>query len=171
MNKHLLVVMSMLLLGCGTSYQQTVVTPLRSSLEPGKAVLISVPQDGFYAATEYKGSGQMTAGISRVAFLRFATNVDVTADCHGADCFDRANTGGYGYYVRPEILQWEDRATEWSGRSDKVEIRLTIYDADTRQEIATQVVAGRSSWWTLGGDHPQDLLKEPVTEYVEGLYR
>ena len=63
MNKPLLIVMSVLLLGCGTSYQQTEVTPSLSSLEPGKSVLISAPQDGSYGANEYKGSGQMAAVV------------------------------------------------------------------------------------------------------------
>ena len=171
MNKYLLVVVSVFLLGCGTSYQQTVVKSSTSSLEVGKAVLISVPENGSYGTTVYNGSGQMTAGASRAAFLRFAEKADVTADCHGTNCFDQARSGGYGYYVQPEILHWEDRATEWSAISDKLEIRLTIYDANTRQEIASQVVAGNSSIWTFGRDHPQDLLKAPVTEYVEGLYQ
>ena len=171
MKKSLLVAVSFFLLGCGTSYEQTVVKPSMGSLEAGKSVLISAPQDGSYGGKEYEGSGQVTAGVARGAFLRFATQADVTTDCHGADCFDRARAGGYGYYVRPEILQWEDRATEWSGVSDKVEIRLSIIDVRTGQEIASQVIAGKSSVWTFGGDHPQDLLKEPVTEYVEGLYR
>ena len=171
MNKYLLTVMSILLMSCGTSYQQTVVKPSISSLDAGKAVLVSVPQDGFYGTDVYVGSGQMTAAVSRAAFLRLVMQSDVTTDCHGTDCFDRARAGGYGYYVQPEILRWEDRATEWSGISDKVEIRLTIFDASTRQEIASQVVAGKSSIWTFGGDHPQDLLVQPVTDYVEGLYR
>ncbi len=32
-------------------------------------------------------------------------------------------------------------------------------------------LASLSSFWTFGGDRPQDLLKEPVTQYVEELYR
>jgi hypothetical protein len=66
MNKYFLIVMSIFLLGCGTLYQQTAVKPSTSSLEAGKAVLISVPEDGSYGTTVYNGSGQMTVGVGSV---------------------------------------------------------------------------------------------------------
>lgn len=171
MKKYLLLVVSTILLGCGTSYQQTAVTPPKASLDADRPVLISEPPDGFYGATQYQGSGRMTAATTRAAFLRFASTADVTSDCHGDRCLESGIASDYGYYVRPDILHWEDRATEWSGIPDKVDIRLTVYDVVSGQEIASQVVAGRSSFWTFGGDHPQDLLREPIIEYVGLLYR
>ena len=106
----------------------------------------------------------------RSAFLRVGPRAEQVGRCDLADCLERAAAGGYGYYVEPQILHWEDRATEWSGISDKVEVRLSVYDAATRELIASQVIAGSSSFWTFGGDHPQDLLPEPITVFVGGLY-
>ena len=73
--------------------------------------------------------------------------------------------------MKPEILHWEDRATEWSGKSDRIEIQLVIYDAVTRKELANSSYTGTSKWATFGGDHPQDLLPEPTYQYVNGLYQ
>lgn len=68
------------------------------------------------------------------------------------------------------ILHWEDRATEWSGKKDKIEIKLSIYGAEGNQEIAGTIIGGKSKWATFGGDHPQDLLPEPIQAYVDTLY-
>ena len=70
----------------------------------------------------------------------------------------------------PEILHWEDRNTEWSGIKDKIEIKLVVYDAATGNELASTIIAGKIKWATFGGDHPQDLLPEPLKRYVESLY-
>jgi hypothetical protein len=70
----------------------------------------------------------------------------------------------------PEILHWEDRATEWSGIPDRVEVKLLVLEAQGNKEIASIVISGKSKWATFGGDHPQDLLPEPIKQYVESLY-
>jgi Domain of unknown function (DUF4823) len=36
--------------------------------------------------------------------------------------------------------------------------------------VASTLISGQSKWATFGGDHPQDLLPEPLNSYVESLY-
>lgn len=48
------------------------------------------------------------------------------------------------------------RATEWSGKPDRIEIQISIYD-DRRNEVATTVVSGKSKWVTFG-------------DYIRSLY-
>jgi Domain of unknown function (DUF4823) len=76
----------------------------------------------------------------------------------------------FDYYVVSEILHWEDHATEWSGLPDKIEVKIMVYDGGTGKELASTLIAGESKWATFGGDHPQDLLPEPLNSYVESLY-
>lgn len=155
---------------CGTTYKQTSIQAKDTALDEARTVLISVPADGSYGGRAYAGSGRMTADAVRSAFLRVGPRADIAGACELPDCLDRARSEGFGYLVEPTILHWEDRATEWSGISDKVEVRLSIYDVETGQQVGSQVIAGSSSFWTFGGDHPQDLLPEPVTAYIRGLY-
>jgi len=77
----------------------------------------------------------------------------------------------YGYYVQPEILHWEDRATEWSGQSDRVEIQLIVRSMQTKEEVANVSYKGKSSAFSFGGDHPQDLIVEPTEAFVDSLYK
>lgn len=159
-----------LLAGCSATYTHDVVSGPGVTLDRGRGAFISTPKDGWYGRTEYRGSGKMTANAVRAAFSRFTSNVLVTEQCSGMDCLKVIPTDRYGYYVELQILHWEDRATEWSGLPDKIEIKISVYDASLGTELTSSVLTGRSKWATFGGDHPQDLLPEPVARYVESLY-
>lgn len=97
------------------------------------------------------------------------STVVVLPNCGDIQCLLQEGKQNYTYYVVPEILHWEDRNTEWSGIPDRVEIKLVVYDT-LRSELASVVVSGKSKWATFGGDHPEDLLPEPLRQYVESLY-
>lgn len=88
--------------------------------------------------------------------------------------FDEAiqytNDNSFNYLIYPQILHWEDRATEWSGISDKVTVKINIIEANTKKTLDSATIEGTSGWATLGGDHPQDLLKKPINDFVNSLY-
>jgi len=70
----------------------------------------------------------------------------------------------------PEILHWEDRATEWSGKPDVIEVRLTLIDVASGRPLDETVISGKSKWATFGGDHPQELLAVPFEQYAAALF-
>lgn len=156
--------------GCTASYTQTPVSGAGSKILAGKAVAISTPGNGTYEGNEYSHSGQMTALAVKAAFAKFAGDVHVIPNCSSMSCLRGAAPAGVEYFAIPEILHWEDRATEWSGIKDKLEVRLTIYGLQGDAPIAATVLSGKSKWMTFGGDHPQDLLVQPVEAYVASLY-
>jgi hypothetical protein len=156
--------------GCSATYQEQVVKRPQSTLERDKGVFVTTPKNGSYGKTEYQNSGKMTANAVKAAFSRFSNNVLVSEQCLGLDCLKIIPTERFEYYVEPEILHWEDRATEWSGKPDKIEIKISVYNARLGTELASSVLSASSKWATFGGDHPQDLLPEPLIKYVESLY-
>jgi hypothetical protein len=157
--------------GCASTYKQSDIQSPSVHLDSSMSVLISVPPDGWYEDIEYRNSGRMTVNAIAAAFSRHANKVDITSDCHGDECLSTSQKESYGYYVEPNILLWEERATEWSGRPDQIEIQLVVYDVATEEVLASSSYSGKSKWLTLGGDHPQDLLPEPTGQYVDSLYR
>lgn len=165
------VVVAILAGGCVSTFEHRELKSVSVALDSTKGVLISTPKDGWYENKQYRNSGVMTASAIRSAFSRHASRVDVVDTCHGVDCLASIDIEEFGYYVKPEILHWEDRATEWSGKRDRVEIRLAIFDAVTEAELASSSYVGKSKWATFGGDHPQDLLAEPTNKYVSDLYQ
>lgn len=157
--------------GCSSSYKHSEYQSPEVKLDQSMGVLISTPENGWYDQTEYRNSGRMTANAIRSAFSKNTSKVTITTDCKGQECLNSIDTDTYGYFVEPIILHWEDRATEWSGKLDKVEIQIITYDSKNKKEIGNTTYTGKSKWLTFGGDHPQDLLEEPTQKYVESLYK
>jgi hypothetical protein len=156
--------------GCTSTYNHLVSRATSEKLDPELGVLISTPEDGSYGDKVYRNSGRMTSNAIMIEFSKFTKRADITEECKGNQCLNIIETQKYGYYVEPKILHWEDRNTEWSGKSDRINIQLTIFDALSKRELAKSTYAGKSKWGTFGGDHPQDLLPEPTRNYVESLY-
>ncbi|MEZ6927418.1 MULTISPECIES: DUF4823 domain-containing protein [unclassified Aeromonas] len=170
MKNYVTALVSLLAVGCSSTYQQSNVQTMTSKLDPSQGVLISQPQDGSYETTQYQNSGQMTAQAIYAAFSKKANRVEITTNCHGDPCLNNIQSTQFRYYVKPVILHWEERATEWSGKPDVIEIQLVVYDTLSKKSIANSSFKGKSKWATFGGDHPQDLLPEPTEKYVNSLY-
>lgn len=170
MNKtNTLVLCCALLSGCTATYKQYTLTEPGVKLIKGKSVVIAIPDNGFYEDEEYKASGKMTAFAVRAAFARFSNSATVVPDCKDVVCLNSTHPESF-YLVIPEILHWEDRATEWSGISDKIEVKVSVYERQNLKGVSSIVISGKSKWASFGGDHPQDLLPDPLSSYVESLY-
>jgi hypothetical protein len=164
-----IVVLSMMLFGCAATYKQNVLSDAGIKLIKGKSVSIATPANGSYDNKEYAASGKMTAQATRTAFTRFSNTITISSACADLACLQKTGSKA-DYYVIPEILHWEDRATEWSGIPDRIEIKLAIYDGKSAHALATSLIIGKSKWATFGGDHPQDLLEKPLNAYIQSLY-
>ena len=160
-----------LLGGCTATYSRSEVAVPSTVLRSGGKVAIATPEDGTYGEKVYRVSGESTAAAVRGAFARYTSQAVIVGNCADATCLRQAPEGkSADYLVVPEILHWEDRNTEWSGIKDKIEIKLTVFDRGSDAPVASVVINGKSKWATFGGDHPQDLLAEPVGAYVASLF-
>nr|BFE90111.1 hypothetical protein GCM10020185_06470 [Pseudomonas brassicacearum subsp. brassicacearum] len=93
-------------------------------------VTIATPVDGSYETTPYPASGDMTAAAVKTAFSYYTNRVTVMGACRELSCLRQNRPSGY--YVIPEILHWEERATEWSGLPDKIEVKTRHLWPDRR---------------------------------------
>ena len=166
------IVSALLLVSCADTHQ--IIRSDTSSdvrLDATSTIYIAVPVDGVYGANTYRGSGQNTAQIIHSAFAKRSRSTKVGRTPQSfAEARDAALSDNWEYLVYPIILHWEDRATEWSAIPDKVEVKIEVVEAATDRSIASAVIKGNSGLATFGGDHPQDLLPEPIEEFVSSLY-
>lgn len=169
MPKYVVVVLAILATGCASTYTKDTLTSPSVQLQSGVIVAIGTPEDGSYGGEPYPESGQATALAVRAAFSRHASEAVVLPGCRILSCLRDAAPRA-AYFVVPEILHWEDRATEWSGKKDKLEVKLSVYGSQSDSPLASTIISGKSKWMTFGGDHPQDLLPEPINTYVETLF-
>ena len=157
--------------GCADTHSVQKVINSGHTLSPSASAYVTTPADGRYGKTVYDGSGRMTSDIVATAFMRRLSRVDqADGPQSNEEALASARKMGATYLVAPDILQWEDRATEWSGKPDRAEIRLRVVDTATERVIASGLISGQSGLATLGGDKPQDLLRQPTENYVGSLF-
>ena len=134
-------------------------------------IYVSVPADGVYGDKSYAGSGRMTATAFETALVHHADNVVLGKEPENqGEAFISATEASAAYLFLPKILHWEDRATEWSGKADRMELSVSVIEIATETLLDRALIKGSSSWFTFGGDHPQDMLAEPINEYVSSVF-
>lgn len=159
------------LAGCTHTYvvdQVEVAQPLER--KGGAYVMLAA--DGGFAGQTYPKSGlslsqEMATAISkRLDKIETATAME---DIN--DALTKANSRSLRYVVQPSIMHWEDRATEWSAKPDRITVRIVVWDAATRREAASTTASATSKWGTFGGDHPEDLLPETAATFVNRAFQ
>ena len=171
MHKIAALTLVLFVFGCADSHSVSPINTNSERLSTSGFAYIAVPRDGRYGATNYAGSGQTVAQIVASAFAKHIDRFEIGQRLEQPDAtMATAQELGATYLVTTVIVRWEDRATEWSGISDKAEVRITVRDIASGRTLASAVVSGNSGLWTFGGDHPQDLLPEPMDSYVGSLF-
>ena len=136
------------------------------------SVYISTPSDGSFGSTVCPNSGRMTAQAIKSAFLKKVTRVKVSP---GTETYEtglkNASSQDFSHYLWLDILHWEERATEWSGLPDRIEVKIKLIRVDDARTVDSVIIKGSSKWATMGGDHPQDLLPKPLNSYVSSIFR
>lgn len=162
--------------GCSATYTYTpqietkAIQGQNATLVKEKSVAVLVPKNGEYETAVYQKSGAYTADAVREGLMHYSNDVAIVSKSDANDIFSLVDSDKYSYMFKPEILHWEERATEWSGKPDRIEIKITVYDTKKRNVLSSQIFSGKSKWFTFGGDHPQDLLTVPIKKYADSLY-
>ena len=140
---------------------------------PGDAsFVVVVSDDGSFAGKLYGGSGKATTMEIVRALSTCSSRVEAMPTPGTLDeGVEHTKALGLTHYVHPTIQHWEDRATEWSGKRDKISILLQVVDVGSGEMIDSMTLNAKSKSATFGGDHPQELLPKLLDEYVSGLCR
>ena len=169
MNTKCIIALTILISGCSSATYEEPDYENGKKLEKSAQIYILAPQNGSFEGKEYSESSMEVVEAIRSAVSEYSKTPIIVKDCKSISCVSNTSGESEIYYIVPEIIHWEDRATEWSGISDKIKIRLTVYNAKEK-EISSTVFFGKSKWWTMGGDHPEDLLEKPINNYINTLY-
>ncbi len=169
---RLLVVFSVISVSaaCSHKYKVDAIETPGTLIPANSHFYIMLPKDGVYGATEYVGSSNMV--VSAVASALLANSAEVTKATRVEtmdQAYESAISASSDYIFQPVIVHWEDRATEWSGRPDRITMRYTIYDVEARKNVASTLARASSKWGTFGGDHPQDLVPGTVNTFLRAV--
>ena len=167
----ILLLVTIFITSCADSHQILRTSSKSINLKTKSSAYISIPKDGRYGQTNYTGSGITVSQNILLAFSKHLTQVETGHEYQSyKESLDYAQTNNFDYLIFPSILEWEDRATEWSGKPDKASIKISIIKVSTSRTIDSAIIKCKSGLATLGGDHPQDLLVKPVDDYVNTLF-
>jgi len=156
---------------CGGVTPTQVVQVPSEKMKRLSSAYVSQPENGRYQTKYYAESGRQVAAEVLAAFAGHLGKIQQAQGVESQDAaLSKARKLDVDYLIYPEILHWEDRATEWSGRPDRLSLRVTVFKTSDGTQLSSGVVGGNSSWFTLGGDHPQDMLPNVLKPYVTGLF-
>ncbi|WP_417514750.1 DUF4823 domain-containing protein [Minwuia sp.] len=159
-----------LLTGCSNKFKTDQFTPPPAPIAQGAKAIIMMAEDGQYGGRQYFGSGRMLSEQTQAAVSKHLSNVAMSTAPNLHTALSDAPTSSVDYVIEPKILHWEDRATEWSGRPDRITIKIVVWDAKTGKSISTSLERASSKWATLGGDHPQDLLPQLLENWSNRVF-
>lgn len=163
----------LVLTGCKSTYSEKNLTneppPL---LRNSSRVYVAVPYDASFKNQVALSSGKRTAEALYVALTRYTRSVHMGKFPESAtDALESARRFSAEYLIYPNIVKWEDRATEFSGRRDRLELKLDLIDMRDGRLAFSREISATGKWLTEGGDTPGDLLEQPIEEYVNALFR
>jgi hypothetical protein len=135
-------------------------------MDRGKAVYVSVPQDGVYGSSTHSGSGQRVAQAVADAFVGLANRVHIAqqSDLSQAASMAAGKSAGAGYVVIPVMAHWEQ------SNASRMAVGLVIMDVETGRQLSASAIDGATASVTMTATAPESLLREPLTQYVRGLY-
>ena len=162
-----------LIAGCSHSYitsRNYTDTPIPKMASNGK-VYIAISDPGGVEGKIYPESGRMTSAAIKDALTRYLAVVKTGRQPEDYDAaLVSARQVDARYLILPKVQHWEDRATEWSGKPDKILVKIRIINVASGDPIDSIDISGTSKWFTFGGDHPQDLLEKPIGDYFTALF-
>lgn len=84
----------------------------------------------------------------------------------------QAQTLRYDYVLKAIITEWEDNATEWSGRPDSAAVSAELYDAQSMKLVATATQREQASAIAMVPQSPErfiPILSRRIVEKLPGV--
>lgn len=166
----IILIATMLVGACANKFKTDHFTGPSTPISSASGALIMIPEDGQYDGRPYQGSGRMLSNQIEVALSPRVMRVGTTTQKDLPAALAQARSEGFDYVIEPKILHWEDRATEWSGRPDRITIKIVVWETATGRSVSTSQERASSRWATLGGDHPQDLLPKLLESWSSRVF-
>jgi hypothetical protein len=153
-----LVLFALVAFSCATSQTTGTVVPGQAALPPGKVLIIPIADGSERREGSAAGSGAAMTAAVRDALIAQGVTPLVSEVTTLAAAVDEARKLDYPYILKAVIIEWEDNATEWSGRPDTAALSAELYDASSATLLATATHREKASSMALISQSPDRFM-------------
>ncbi|MHC8354881.1 DUF4823 domain-containing protein [Pseudomonas sp. LB3P81] len=131
-------------------------------------VCITTPNDPSFQQHVYVGAGKLIAEKVRLGVEKSGRSAFVIDDPA------KAQVAGCQFMLDSQIIEYEDRATGWSGIPDRISLRLSLYPVTDPASQRTFTYIAKSSamgsaFLEWGNANPTSLLQQQFADDVAAL--
>lgn len=127
---------------------------------------VTTPLDGAYGGRVYSGSGLSLARRTLEIVRQRFPLAQLAPGVGESDALRSAGADGVDFIVSPEIIHWEDRASNSSGFRDKVCVEIRLLQVQPQELLSSTTFESRNNSITFINGRPADLLDK---DYAEAL--
>jgi hypothetical protein len=114
------------------------------------------------------GTGSRVAGAIRDALAQRGFQPFISDHAAMAEGIKEAKELGYSHIVRCVVTEWEDNATEWSGKPDAVGLSLEVFNLDVVM-VSSASHREKSSVMAIKSATPDRLLPKAIAAVLARL--
>ncbi|MDH5755498.1 MAG: DUF4823 domain-containing protein [Nitrospinota bacterium] len=165
------VILCSLLVGCVSA--NTSVDRLNTALvnfDKNFSAMVVQPADGGSLGKTYRGSGAKVAFEFARAMKPLVADVKISPNSSdNQSLFEDARKQNVRYLLIPQIMHWEDRATQWSGIPDRMEIQVELIDLVTGDTLDTSSISSNSSDVEFTDAPVGEMVRSAADRYFQSL--
>ena len=118
----------------------------------------------------YLGSGIIVANKVQASLLNLFSQVEKLNTKNKEKAILLCKQQNVKFLVVPTILHWEDRNTPWSGISDKIEVKIEVFDMILDKMVNSIIFKANNEWATLTDKPPEDLLNGEFNKAIVDMF-
>jgi hypothetical protein len=162
---------STVIFSCTTTHSINNSNSNKITLETNKTIYINRPRDGRYEGKVYRGSGQTYQELLEIRIENYASKLVLGKAYESKEnCINTAKESRADFLIYSTIINWEDRASAWSGIADTVTIKVEIIDLKDDTVIYDAELFGKGKNLTFSSGSPEDLLPGLFEEFTRDIF-
>lgn len=161
-----------------SSFESADLISLKEPLDTAGKVSIQIPANATFKdslsensnITIYESSGEDTANAFRSAFEAKTESVVLIGNCSGDECYASADNNGSKYLLLLDLVHWEERSTNWSGKPDRLTVLASIYDLAAGSTISKSYIHVNTFLSKSPSGKVEGYLPDLANRYVSSIY-
>ena len=169
-SSFMVVILLLLLNAC--AYTQHSLSPNNAQKDkpsPSDVFCVMLASDGAYGSEIYSGSGRTVSNRIIYAVRRKYPLTQLIETTDEDQAIQQCSSKSANYLISPQILHWEDRATQWSGMRDHIKIEIRLIKVNPKTFVRSAFFEARNNWFTFVNADPSELFNDSFDKVIADI--